>query len=189
MPNLDIQTMVLIIVIMVFGLAMLSAYDKKDKIYCTFRRRDKTLVEKWAKSSRGLIDFEGGWYRVIPKRCMLMFWNKGIHGFIPIWVRRLDYRYDSNMPIDPETFNAAYDNPADQKALDRTEDLTSLLRTQERVIGKQKQSGLSGWLPIIVILGFIVVGYMVYMQQQKTDMLGQAINVLQEMMMKAGLNK
>ncbi len=185
--NLDIQTMMLIILMFIVGYAAYSANKLKSQIWCSFRRADKTKIEKWAKAVdiyRREIKFDGGWYNIKIRRVTLMLWTKGIHSLIPIWVRSLDFRYDSNMPIDPDTGDAGYDDPLERRALDKSDDLAALMETQSKSLGSaKKKSALESYMPIIVILGFLISGYMIYNLQGKVDMLGQAINVLQSMMM------
>lgn len=180
---INIQVFFVIIIIAIFGMTVYSAYDKKDKIWCQFIRRDRTKMEMWVKTTQGRIKYGGGYYYVVTRRVTLMLWTKGIHAVIPIWVRSLNFRYDSSMPLDPATGEYGWETPEARANLDKTEDIRALNEGNVKAQGKQKQSVLSGWMPIITIIGFLIIGYMLYTQQQKTDMLGQAINVLQQMLM------
>jgi hypothetical protein len=178
MTNLPTLMVVMLIIIVFY--ASYSAHKLKDQIWCTFRRKDKTRIEKWGKVKFGRIEFDGGWYYLNTKRTTIKMVTSGIHQIIPIWVRCLDFKYDSNQPLDPDTFNADYDNPNDRKALDKSEDLSALMTSQAHSLaGKQKQGLFDKLFPIIVIAGFCILGYFVYSNMQKTDAVGYGMNVVQ----------
>jgi hypothetical protein len=176
----DMTTMFLVVAFVVIFYASYSAHKLKDQIWCTFRRRDKTRIEKWGKVKYGRIEFDGGWYYLNTKRTTIKMVTSGIHQIMPIWVRCLDFRFDSNQPLDPDNFNADYDNPNDRKALDKSEDLTALMVSQANSLGGNKKQGLLEKIfPIIVIAGFCILGYFVYSTMQKTDAVGYGMNVIQ----------
>ena len=169
-------------IILIVGFIVYSIYKTwklKDYIYCTFIRQDRTEINKYAKISQGKIEFDNGFYNLDVKRTTLkLVWN----GIIPTWVRCLKFKFDSNKPIDPTTWNNTYDKPEDRKALNRTEAIQSLMTKQNTILSAKagKKSMLEGLMPVILIGGLLILGYMVYQQQAKTDMLGMSINVLQE---------
>jgi hypothetical protein len=88
------------------------------------------------------------------------------------------------MPIDPTTWNNDYDNPADRKALDKTDDLRSLLETQKTTLQGKGAGGKKGMLeslmPILMIAGLLIIGYLCWKMQGQNDKLGYALNVLQQ---------
>lgn len=163
------------------GYASYSAYKLKDQIWCSFRRRDRTKIEKFASQRQAKIDFDNGWYWVRPERTTLILWTKGIHQIIPIWVRSLDYRWDSSLPLDPQDFTNKWDSPEARKALDKTLDIQALQagNTQALSGAKVKKSLLEAYMPIIVIIGFIGLGYLMWNQQ---EILGRGQNAIQGML-------
>ncbi len=167
-----------LVIILAYGIY--SVYTLKDKIHCTFIREDKTIVAKFAKVKMQKIDWENKWYNLDPKRTVLkLVWM----GIIPTYVRCLIFKWDSNMPLDPTTWSNAYDNPADRKALDRTENLRSLLINTKTSVGmksNQKKGMLEGLVPIILICGFLILGYFGYQSIKKLDLIGIGQNVIQE---------
>jgi hypothetical protein len=176
-----------IVFIVIWGIYQI--YTLKDKIHCTFIRKDRTSITKLAKVKADRIDFDNKWYNLDIKRTTLkMVWV----GFIfPTWVRCLIFRFDSNMPLDPADWSNDYDKPEDRKALNRSENIQSLMVNNKNSFirgGSGKKSMLEQWIPLLTIVGFIALGYMLYQSQQKTDMLGQAINTVQSQLLEVMKN-
>lgn len=154
-----------------------SVYSVRDRIWCTFRNPDRTKISKWAKVGQSRIEFAGGWYQVEPDRVTLAIkWNP-----MPSWVRTLDFRHDSSRALDPNTFSNEY-TPQARKQMDITDDVAGFQGGNERSLTKVggKQNMLQQYMPLMVLIGFIVVGFFLYQQQQKTDNVGFAINVVQQ---------
>lgn len=188
--SLNLQTMLLVVLGLTVVYAGYSAHMLKDRIYCTFRRKDKTRIEKWAKANQSRIDFDNGWYYLNPRRTTLTLVTKGIHAIIPIWARCLDFRHDSSQALDPDTFTNAWESPEARKALNKEEDIRAYQQGNLQAIqGKQKKGMLEQFMPLLVVVGFLIVGYMVWTLTKKTDQLGLGLNVLQQMMMDSGLSK
>ena len=178
----DMTTYLVMILLFVLGYSAYSAYGLRNKIWCSFRRRDRTKIEKFAKQNQGRIDFDKGWYYVDPRRTTLMMWTKGIHMLIPTWIRTSDYRHDSSQPLNPDTFVNEWETPEARKALNKEEDIRAYAAGNVQAVGKGKQGFFDRWFPLLTVVAIVIVGYMIYTLMQKTDMLGQAINVLQEML-------
>ena len=173
--------------LIILALSALSAWRMKNQIWCTFRRADRTKIEKFASVKQGRIDFDGGWYYLRPERTTLILWTKGIHLLVPTFVRSLDFRHNSSLPLDPNTFTNNWDTPETRKNLNKEEDIKALMNANRSSLGvKQKQGMLERFFPIIVICGFLVVGYMLWSMQQKQDAIGFALNTLQKMIMDMG---
>jgi hypothetical protein len=171
----------LIIIFLVYG--VYQVYTLKDKVHCTFIRKDRTTITKLVKVSQNRVEFDKGWYYIDIKRTTLkMVWM----GFIPTWIRCLIYWSGSNKPLDPaNNWNASYDDPQERKALNRTESIQSLMNKQQTVIvGKGAKKGmLENLMPIIMIGGFLIVGYLVYTMKQNQDLLGAQSNILQQQLL------
>jgi len=175
---------ILIIVLAILGYAVYSTHKLKNQVRCVFRRRDGTVIEKWAKAKSGRVDFDGGWYYLTPRRMSQEFYDKGIHQLLPTWIRRADFRFDSPNALDPRDFNNGWETPEARKNLNKTEDVEALAKgNQSAMVGGKKQGMLSGWMPIIMIGAFCIIGYFIYMLMGKIDQLGLAVNVLQKMLM------
>ncbi len=159
--------------------ASMSARGLKDKIWCTFRRRDRTKLEKWAKQNQGDVVFAGGKYHIDPSRTTLMLWTKGIHFFLPIWIRSLDFRHDSPNALNPDTFDNSF-TPEDRVDLDTRDEIKAFNQGNTQNTAKQKKGLLENLFPILVIVGFIIVGYMLYIQGKRMDMIGIGQNVIEQ---------
>ncbi len=159
-----------------------TAYDWKKKIWCSFRRADRTKIEKWAKVSEKRIEFDGGWYHVEPSRATLMW--KMVLGFFPMPARSLDFRHDSPRALSPDDFSNDF-TPEARKQMDTADEVRGMSEGHMKALGSKKKGGLlSDYMPIILVVGLLVLGFMMYQQQKRMDMLGQAINVLQQMIMR-----
>lgn len=171
--------MLVVIIIGFIGYSIYNTWSLKDKIYCTFIGQDGTQVHKYAKVKQSRIDWNGSWYNLNPGRITLkLVWM----GIIPTWVRCLIFKWDSNMPLDPKTWNNDYDNPRDRKALNRTEDLQSLMLNNKKSLinAGGKKSPLEQFLPIIMIIGIVGLGLLVYQQKTMIDKLGNGQNYIEQ---------
>lgn len=170
----------IIAILLVFILAYqaYTTYTLKDKIYCTFLRANKTKVEKWAKDTQRKIDFDGGWYDVDPARVVLhLKWNP-----LPVWIRTSTYRHDSPRPLNPDTFDNKY-TPEERKQLDKKDDIAELQAGNRQALSSGKQKvAIGGWLPIIILIGFVIVGFMLYQQQGKINQIGNGQNAIESML-------
>jgi hypothetical protein len=179
MGSINPTQMFLVILVFFIGYSIFQTWSLKDKVYCTFRRKDKVLISKVVKLKQGRVSFENGWYDLDSGRTTLrLVWQ----GIIPTWVRCLDFRCNSRYALDPDDFKNDADNPNDRAALDMTDDLRALFETQKTSLskGSGKKSLLEGLMPILTIGGFIILGYLVYQQGAKMDMLGTQGNVTQQ---------
>jgi len=183
---MSIEQFLICIVALGILYAMYTCHRAKTKVYCTFKRRDKTVAHKWAKAKNGeRIEFDGGWYYIITSRVTLKSLDVGFNMFFPTQVRCLDFTYKSIYPIDPETGEADAETPEARKNLDKREDIEAFNKGSQASYGKQKFGFAGGgWLPIISVVGIVACLYLIWQMQGQIDSVGQALNVLQEMMMR-----
>ena len=188
---MSIQQFLISIVAIFILLAAYNCYRAKNQVYCFFTRRDKTVAHKWAKAKNGeRIEFDGGWYYIVMRRIRLEALVSGFNLLFPTMVRRLEFTYRSIWPIDPETGDADAETPEARKNLDKREDIEAFNIGSQKSYGKVKGGLLGGgWLPIILVVGIVSCLYLVWQMQGSINSLGNAVNVLQEMMMKSGLLK
>jgi preprotein translocase subunit SecG len=179
--SLSPSTLLIVVLIFVVLYASYSARSLKHKIYCTFRKKDRTILHKWAKEEQSKIDFDGGWYDVVPGSTVLRMWDSGIHYFFPVWVRCLDFRWDSSKPLNPDTFDNTY-RPEERKQLDMADDISALERGNVQAFqgAKGAKGFLERWMPILILVGFVIIVYMVMQQNKRLDMLGNSTNFIQQ---------
>ena len=181
---MDYSTLLIMLLLFIVIYSSYSAHSLKDKIRCTFRRRDRTRLERFAKAKQKRIDFDNGWYYINPKYTTLSLWSQGVHAIIPTWIRVLDFRHDSPEALNPDTFTNSWESPEARKALNKEEDIRAYSAGNVASLAKSKPQGmLDRFFPIIVIGAVCAIGYMLYSLSGKVDMLGQAVNTLQKMMM------
>ncbi len=174
----------IIILALVIFYASYETHKLKTKIRCIFIRADNTIREKWINAHQRRVEFDDGWYHVLPDRALLTLLDKGIFALFPTKAESLIFTSGSDMPMNAKTFNTGWGTPEARKALSKEEDILALRRSQQQLGSKQKRTLFEGWMPIITIGGFLILGYLQYTQNNKADMIGQAVNVLQQMMMK-----
>lgn len=178
---MNTNTILIFIFLLLVVYANYSARIKSHQIYCTFRRRDRTKLEKWAKDTQGVIMFDKGWYDVEPQSTVLKLFTGGIHSLFPIWIRCLDYRFDSPKPLN-DKFENVY-TPEQREQLSIADDVRQFGEGNAQALsGKVKQGLLERLMPIIVIGGFAIVGFLIYRMQQNVDMLGNGQNVIESML-------
>ncbi len=166
----------------ILGLSWYAQTKIKGKIFCTFRRSNKTKIEKWVTQTDRYVYFDPGkgndkgQYIVDTKRITLLWWTRGIHQFFPSFVPSLDFSWHSQNPHDPETFNTSWDSPA-TRAVAMQEDA---FKAFSKGIGTQmgKKSRFPEWLfPAITIGAILVIGYLVYQQGSHLSYLEQLIKL------------
>jgi hypothetical protein len=168
----------LFMLLLLIAFQVYSTYDANKKIWCIFRREDKTKVAKWAKPNQAVIDFDGGWYQVEARRITTMI---KIVGFMPTIIKSLDFTHDSTRALDPDTFTASM-SPEERKQLDKRDDIKALETGNQQALksgGAVRLGGLQQYMPLVTIVGFIIVGYFIYMLMGRIDQLGFAMNVIQ----------
>jgi hypothetical protein len=179
------STQQFIIYIVVIGVIYASycSYRAKNKVYCTFTRRDKTTGHKWIKAKNGeRIEFDGGWYYVVMGCITTEALDSGFNMIFPTMVRRLDFTWKSSYPKDPATGEPLPETPEMRKNLNKREDIEALNKGTQQAFGKGKIGLMGGGLlPIMLVIGLAASLYLIFQLMGKVDMLGQAINVLQQM--------
>lgn len=151
----------------------------RHRIWCTFHRRDGTDEHKFIKDSQGRIEWAGGWYNVRP--VVTIDWRL-LFGIIPLPVRALYWHEDNAEPINPQT-GASYDpTPSERKRLDTTDEIRAYDEGGRQGIQGVKAKGglLQQYLPIIVIGGFVVIGFFIYTLMSKVNLLGTGQNYIEQ---------
>jgi hypothetical protein len=174
---------------LILGYFTYIAYTYRNRIWCTFRRYDKSKAGKWANARNkdgtwGDVEFDGGLYHVEPARTVIGW--RMLLGFLPFPVRESDYVQGSARALDPSTFSNTF-SAEERKQLDRTDDLKGLMVANKESVqqgSKMKQGLLQQYMPFIMIAGFAIVGYLVFQMQHRMDMLGAATNLIEAQLAK-----
>jgi hypothetical protein len=163
----------------IFLMAGFLQWDKKDKIHITYHGSDKRVRYRWVKNDAKFTVFESGLYAVLPDRCASMNYNPLV--ILPSQVQHLDLRFDSCIPMNPESFEYTDITPQAWLALTKERDIRDYSKANTEVSRNDKKGLLDQYQGLIILGGFGIVGYLVYMLMGKIDMLGKAVNVLQAM--------
>lgn len=174
---MNIQTFVLVIVVVFFGLFWYSQHSWKNKVLCLFRKPNRTVIEKKVPLNSRYVIFDGGKYQVNPKRIDLMWYTRGIvHSFFPMFVPFLEFKHDTPQALDPTDFKHTWDTPEARGSTREEERFKALSRGFQAQAGK-KQSSLERLLPWAAIGVTLIIGFMVYQLMQHVALLEQLIKV------------
>jgi hypothetical protein len=78
---MDFLTLIAIMAIVLVVAAWYANSNKRNKIYCTFRRVNKTKIEKFVKMNSRFVIFDGGKYDILTNRITFIWWDKGLSCF------------------------------------------------------------------------------------------------------------
>jgi hypothetical protein len=151
-----------IIIVMLFLAAAYSTNSKRNKIYCFYRGRDKTIQARWVNLNDSYVLFPPNKkFRVDTKR-MTSFWYKGgIHFLFPTKVNSLEYCWNSIYPVDPDDYRNTWLTPEAHKQMNVEEWVRSYGKGFAPQTGK-KQGAIMQYLPLIAIILVIILGVYVY---------------------------
>lgn len=160
------QTMLLIMAMLVVGMAWYSNSSKRNKIYCSFTRVNKTSIHKFVKMADRYVVFDGKRYDIIPSCVIFDWWDKGlVHMMFPQWVATMSYTYSSRFPIDPTTGKPSIISPEVRNAMNKEEWVKSYARGFTPPSAK-KQTFIQNYLPWFAIGVVVLLGIYVYMNNQ-----------------------
>ena len=171
---MSLEIFAMMVVVLLAAANIYSQYSWRGKALCLFRRANRTVVEKKIPLKSKYVIFDGGKYRVNPKRIDLMWYTRGIHQLFPMFVPVLEYKWDTDQPLDPTTFTNTWDSPEARKALNQEENIRSLDRAVTQGAGK-KESTFQRFLPWITIAILLVVAMWVYQMSGHIGELQQQI--------------
>ncbi len=165
------------ILLLVFLYAWYSANKLQNQIHCSYRRVDKTIIEKFTKRHSKYVIFDGAKYEIIPDRISLIRWKRGIHQFLPIWVQHLDYTWDNAYPQDPSKYQNTIVSPEVRNLINQEARMAAFSKgVRDQGVGK-KASGLMQYLPLIALGGVIIALFIIYTMSQKINLIEQMMKV------------
>jgi hypothetical protein len=137
-----------------------SLYSLQGKIKCQFRRKNRTVIDRTIKMTDKIVKFDGGSYDVNPRRIDIK-WFK-LWGIFPYPMPFLEWKWDSDQPLDPTTFKNSADSPESLQASDSEKSWRGFNQGVDSQVGGKKSSGLERYLPWIAIGAIVIVGFFVY---------------------------
>ena len=115
--HIDNNTMIMLAMA---GLVMAMVYSQmkfKDKMLCYFLRPNKQRIEKFVPIHSKYVIFDRGKYGVgrylIDPRCIvLQWWDRDlIHKLFPTLIPTMSFRWDTQYPENPESYEATFKSP------------------------------------------------------------------------------
>lgn len=177
------QQFALVVGLLIVFRFLFDLYRINNRVLCRFTGRDNRVKKKWAKLvENGRVEFNKGWYYILT-RCLRS--DTTFFGLLPVTF--IEFSYKSKWPISPETGEPEQETPEMRKNLNKREDIQALEVGSQKAMGGVKVAGVGGgWLPIALVIGIVVIIYLMFQMRGQIDMLGQAINVSQELQLQAG---
>lgn len=163
---MDFVMLIAIMSLMAVGAAWHANNRLRNKIYCVFRRTNKTKIERFVKMTSRYVIFDNKKYDIIPSCITFIWWDKGlIHQLFPQHVASLDFTHDSRFPLDPNTLKPVIISPEVRNAMNKEEWTKSYAKGFTPPTTK-KQSMLNQYLPWITIGLVVLMGFYFFTTQQ-----------------------
>ena len=173
---MDAQTFIVIICVLLGGAAWYSQNSLRNKILCTFRRANRTRIEKFVKEKARYVYFDGGEYVVDTSKIQLTWYNRSINAVFPTFVPTLDFTWGSRYPLDPDTMEVTWYSPEASKALTQERNIRELDKAAQAATGK-KEGGLTKYLPWITLAILLVLAMWIYQMSGKVAMMSELMQV------------
>lgn len=161
---MNAQTFVMLITLLIAAMAWWANSSKRNKIYCSLTRPNRTKIKKFVKMSSRYVIFEGRKFDVIPSCIVFEWWDKGlIHMLFPQWVATLDYVADNRFPIDPKSGKPSVISPEVRKVMNKEEWAKSYFKSSTPPSpSKLKQGVFEKYMPFILLGCVGLVGFYLY---------------------------
>ena len=173
---MDFVVVIAIMSLMIVGVAWYANNRLRNKIYCIYRRINKTKLERFTKMTSRYVIFDERKYDIIPSCITFIWWDKGlIHQLFPQWVASLDFTHDSRFPLDPNTLKPVIISPEVRNAMNKEEWTKSYAKGFTPPTTK-KQSVLNQYLPWITIGLVVLMGFYFFSNLQGIT---QHLNILE----------
>ena len=158
--------MILFMALIVVAMAWWANASKRNKIYCSFTRVNKTSIHKFVRMSSRYVVFDNQRYDIVPSCIVFDWWTNGIiHMLFPQWVATLDFTYSSRWPIDKLTGKPAVISPEVRKNMNKEEWVKSYARGFTPPAAK-KQTAIQQWLPYVAIIAVALVAVYMFVNIQ-----------------------
>ncbi len=163
------QILLIFMLVVVVGMAWYANWSKRNKIYCSFIRINKTTVHKFVKMTSRYVVFDNKRYDIVTKCITFDWWDKGLtHMLFPQWVATLEFAYNKRFPIDPDTGQAVIITPEVRNAMNKEEWVKSYAKGFQPPSSK-KETAIQQYLPWIAIGLVALLGFYVYTNMQAVN--------------------
>jgi len=157
----------------------------KTKIYYHLVREDDSVKEGWVGfiQQKIMLDLGKGrqaWFFVEPQRIVNRILDKGFPFlFFPTRVPQLYFSYTSERPIDMRSFENQWPTPEARPLLDKTDDIQAYHEGNKRALGTAKPTLIQQYAPLLTVVGFIIIGYVLWIITGKLDQYGAQFNYIE----------
>ncbi len=157
------QTLIMLMALFVVGIAWYANSSKRNKIFCRFKRRNKTQIAKLVPMSYRYVIWDKKKYDIIPSCIVFEWWDKGIIGMLfPQWVASLDYTDGIRWPHDPNTLKPVIISAEVRAVMDKEEWAKSYFKSSVPKTARQNQNMLQQYLPYVAIVLVVLLGFYFY---------------------------
>ena len=174
----DTTTMMLVFLFIIVAAGMWQARKMKTMAHCTYTSESKQGFEKIVREKDGFVVFEGKRFKLLPAYGKLRHYDKGLSGFFPTKIVSYDFRWNSDLPVDPNTGEPAMLSPSNMNKMRQESALSDYVSGSASALSGKggKQGMLEKMMPIIMIVIALVVAYCAY----QTYTIGKDQKVMKE---------
>lgn len=152
----------------IVAIGMWQSRRMKTMVLCKYTSRSKQTFDKLVSEKPGYVIFEGKKFKILPSCGQQKYYDKGLSSFFPTKITAYDFRWNSDLPIDPNTGDPVMLTPENMARLNQEQALGAYAGSNETALkgGKAKLGGMDKWMPFIMIGLAIAVGYLIYTNYQ-----------------------
>jgi len=157
-------------VILIFVYNTFNARKLRHKIRCRYTSISKQTQEMIVDASSNVVFFKDGntakKFYIISSCVKHRWWEDGIQWFAPMFMPEMDFVWNSQFPVDPNTGVPIVLSPETAGIIKKEENARAYAGGQQTELAKsgtggQKLNGLSKYLPWIALIA--VVGVFLYL--------------------------
>lgn len=164
---MNTTNMMLVLLFLIVLVGMWQSRRMKTMVLCKYTSRSKQTWDKLVKDQGGFVVFEKKQFYLLPAYSQSKQYDKGLSSFFPTQIRAYDFIWNSPYPVDHNTGQPAMLSPEVEKVLDQEGALRDYAGSQQQALsGKSKLGGFDKWMPYIIIVLVIAVGYCIYIVYQ-----------------------
>lgn len=153
-----------------------NLWQLQGKIKCMFRQPDGSVVYKTLPMKGDWVYYKNVPYHINRKRIDIN-WFK-MWGILTLPIPLLEWKWDSEEPLDPTTFRNTWDTPDARGMADSKKDWQSMNEGIDQQVGARKAGGFERWLPFVAIGATLIVGFLVWQISGKMGIIEQQIQSL-----------
>jgi hypothetical protein len=184
-------TIYIVIILLVVLYASFSARKNRTKLRCRYTSRSKQTFNKVVDAKSSTVFFDNKKFYIVAG-CVKHHWmDDGIQWLFPTFMPEMDFVWNSEFPVDPNTGNPVVLSPDVAGIYKEEESYRNYAGGQQTEMSKSggtaKLSGISKYLPWIAIAAVALVAVYFYNQNQSTQASLKIVELnLQKILVKIG---